>query len=281
MEREKLTEEERSIRQDSDAIAEYDGEKSNRARVVENTGDDYVDTPVEDKTIEGKIKNFWYHYKWHTIATVLVAMFLFIGITQMTTREKYDISVMYAGPAVVNGDNYTALCESLSGLLGCDIDSNGKKSVYVYPFTYMTDEQVKAEMKKWEDEGIHDVTFDKKSNEEAHTNFNNMVFSGECGVMFLDESLFEQVRDAGGLVTLESVLGEKPEGALDEYGIRLSEVDAYGYFPALQIFPEDTVLCLRGPSTVGGVFTSKKNAEKIFNNNKEYFIDIMSFKVNG
>lgn len=280
MEREKLTEEERSIKQDTDAIAEYDGEKSNRARVVENTGDDYVDTPVEDKTIEGKIKNFWYHYKWHTIATILVAMFLFVGITQMNSREKFDISVMYAGPAVVKGEEYTALCESLSGLLGEDIDGNGKKSVYVYPFTYMTDAQVEAEIKKWEEMDIHDVSFDKKSNEEAHSNFNNMVFTGECGVMFLDQSLFEQVRDAGGLVTLESVLGEKPEGALDEYGIRLSEVDAYGYFPALQIFPEDTVLCLRGPSTVGGVFTSKKNAEKIFNNNKEYFIDIMSFKVN-
>lgn len=281
MEREKLTEEERSIRQDSDAIAEYDGEKSNRAKVVEHEGDDYVDTPAEDKSIEGKIKNFWYHYKWHTIATVLVALFLFVGITQMSSREKFDISVMYAGPAVVKGDDYTALSESLSGLLGNDIDGNGKKSVYIYPFTYMTDEQVAAEMKKWEEAGIHDVSFDKKSNEEAHDNFNNMVFTGECGVMLLDESLFEQVRDAGGLVTLESVLGEKPEGALDEYGIRLSEVDAYEFFPAFKILPEDTVLCLRGPSTVGGVFTSKKSAEKTFNQNKEYFIDIMSFKVNG
>ncbi len=279
MERERLTEEEKKKRQDENAVADYDGEKSNRAKYVETVGDDYVDTPVEDKTLEGRMGNFWYHYKWHVIIGLFVAVLLFVGITQLLDKEKIDVSVMYAGPAVINGDIYTEVSDSLSQLLETDVNGDGKKTVYLYPFTYMSDAQVEAEMKKWEDEGIHDVSFDKQANEQAHSNFNNMVFTGECGVMFLDESLFKQVKDAGGLVTLESVLGEAPEGALDEYGIRLSEVDAYEFLDILHVMPEDTVLCLRGPSTVGGVFSSKKEATKIFEANKSYFIDIMSFKL--
>lgn len=279
MKREKLTDEERKQKQDSDAVADYDGEKSNRAKYVETVGDDYVDTPVRDNTLEGRMRNFWYHYKWHTVITVVVALFLFIGINQVKNKEDFDLSVMYAGPAVINGEIYTQVSDSLSQLLDTDVDGNGKKSVYLYPFTYMTDEQVKAEMAKWEAQGIHDVSFDKQSNEEAHTNFNNMVFTGECGVMFLDKSLFEQVRDAGGLVTLESVLGTTPEGALDEYGVTLANVDAWKFYTALHVMPEDTVLCLRGPSTVGGVFSSKKQAQRIFEANREFFVDVMTFEL--
>ncbi len=279
MEREKLTEEEKKLRQDEGAVADYDGEKSNRAKYVEKIGDDYVDTPVEDRSLEGKMGNFWYHYKWHVIIGLFVAVLLFVGVTQMKNKEEFDLSVMYAGTAVVNGDTYNEVSNALSQLLKTDVNGDGKKSVYLYPFTYYSDAQVEAEMKKWEDEGIHDVSFDKQANEQAHVNFNNMVFTGESGVMFIDESLFEQVKEAGGLVTLESVLGTTPEGALDEYGIRLSELDAYEFLTALQVMPEDTVLCLRGPSTVGGVFSSKKEAERIFETNKNYFIDVMSFKL--
>ena len=279
MAREKLTEEEKKLRQDESAVADYDGEKSNRAKYVETVGDDYVDTPVRDNSLEGRMGNFWYHYKWPAIIGLFVAVLLFVGVTQLTEKEKIDISVMYAGPAVINGDTYTEVSSALSQLLSADVNGDGKKTVYLYPFTYMNEEQIEAEIKAWEDAGIHDVTFDKQANEQAHTNFNNMVFTGDCGVMFIDESLFEQVKSAGGLVTLESVLGEAPEGALDEYGIRLCEVDAYEFLEVLHVMPEDTVLCLRGPSTVGGVFSSKKEAERVFEANKAYFIDIMSFEL--
>ena len=41
-----------------------------------------------------KRQNFWYHYKWVTLGTVLVAALVVFFIVDMATKEKYDLTIM-------------------------------------------------------------------------------------------------------------------------------------------------------------------------------------------
>ena len=43
------------------------------------------------------LENFWYHYKWHTIASVFVLLVVTIITVQMCTRTTYDAYIVYAG----------------------------------------------------------------------------------------------------------------------------------------------------------------------------------------
>lgn len=265
-----ISEEERKT-QDMSAVKDYEGEKSNSAKLVDYLGDDYEDVPAVDNSLEGKAANVWYHYKWPIIIAVFFLIVAFIGINQMANRVKYDISVLYSGPGVIVGDNADAVSEALGNLTKTDVDGDGKTNVKIYSYTYYSEAQI-------EERKNLGLNIDYQGNADSYSNFNNMVFTGECGIMFLDYELFCTVRDSGGLVTLESVFGETPEGAIDEYGVRLSDLKAYKFYSALQTMSADTVICLRGVSTTGGVFTSKKSAEKIFENNKEAFINMMTFE---
>lgn len=278
MKKKNEAEEEVRLTQDKDAVAEYHGEKSNRAKVVEYEGDDYVDKEVKDNSFKGRLTNFWYHYKWHTVISAIVIVVLAVGITQLAGRESYDVSAMYTGPAVVAGDNYDGVERALSAVLKKDIDGDGTKNVYLFAINYMNDSQIADKQALGKEMGIDDVAIDKQGNTQAYKDYSNLLFTGEAGVMMLDRALFEDARDSGGLVTLADALGEKPSYAVDDYGIRLGDTDFYKYFEEMHIIPEDTILCLRGVSTVGGVFTSKNDAEKTYENCKILFESICSFE---
>ena len=100
-----ITEEERKT-QDMSVVAEYNGEVSNRAKLVQYEGDDYDDTPVKDESFKGKADNFWYHHKWHVVIAAAVLFVAVISIFQFIEKgkNKTDLSVMYAGPVDIYGE---------------------------------------------------------------------------------------------------------------------------------------------------------------------------------
>lgn len=50
---------------------------------------------IVPKTAKEKRKNFWFHYKWHTIATIFTVAVLAILIAQCATKPKYDFEIVY------------------------------------------------------------------------------------------------------------------------------------------------------------------------------------------
>lgn len=50
---------------------------------------------IVPKTAKEKRANFWFHYKWHTIAVIFTAVLLTILITQCSSRVKYDYKIVY------------------------------------------------------------------------------------------------------------------------------------------------------------------------------------------
>ncbi|MBQ7670870.1 MAG: hypothetical protein IJS45_09145 [Clostridia bacterium] len=257
-----ITETDRNRTQDMSAVAEYNGEKSNRAKLVEFVGDDYDDTPVKDNSVAGRAGNFWYHYKWHTIIIAAILIIVGVGVSQMVRNasEKTDLSVVYAGPASIHSREAEDLKDVLSDILSVDLNSDGAKRVYLYSIRCLSADQIaliKEEAKKnGSDAGINEA--DNRKNYEA---FSDLVFTGECGLMFLDGSLYNTVKDAGGLDKLTDALGFEPDRSFDGYGIRLCDIPAYEIYDELEVMPAETIVCLRSISTAGGVMISEREAK--------------------
>jgi len=78
----------------------------------------------EPKTPKGKVENFWYHYKWHTIGSILAAAFVIFFIVNIATKVKYDYRVMLITSKPVM-EQTSAIIET--GLNKYAINLNGDK----------------------------------------------------------------------------------------------------------------------------------------------------------
>ena len=271
-----ITEEERRT-QDMSAVAEYTGEMSNRAKLVAFEGDDYDDTPVKDESLSGRADNFWYHNKWKVIIITAVFVIAAVGIFQLISRagDKTDLSVMYAGPVNVHSEAAEKIKEALGEILSVDLDGDGEKKVYLYSFYYLNNQQAAYLVDEAKKKGM-ESGFDAARNAETYRSYSDLVFTGECGVMFLDMSLYEDLRDAGGLEMLENALGYTPEKSFDGYGVRICDTAAWERYEALHAMPEDTVVCLRSLSTAGGVMISEADAKANYDAGERLIKDIFA-----
>ncbi len=254
--------------QDEGVVADYDGEASNRAKLVEAMGDDFVESKSEVVGIDGKMSNFWYHYKWHVIFGACILLFIAVGISQLMNNNPNDVTALYVGPASIDENGVTS---ALSEMLTTDENNNGKKRAAVIGIELYSASQVDELVAKKKAEGASYPYYDQGANDEAYRDYQSYLYLGEFGVMFLDPTLYSELKEAGALARLDEVFDSVPSEALDEYGIRLYDTEFCNYYSAFKSMPEDTVLCLRA---VGGTDkTSVKNYER----NKSLLIDIMSF----
>ncbi len=86
--------------------------------------------PEPPKTPKGKLENFWYHYKWHTIITVFVVGVLAVLIGQLVTKDDPDYSVVLAIQGYAS-DAATAKLEAELEKYGVDVDGDGKVEVQI------------------------------------------------------------------------------------------------------------------------------------------------------
>lgn len=85
---------------------------------------------ISPQTLTEKISNFWFHFKWHVIATVFFTVGLSVLITQCASRPKYDMQVIYFTYTPVI-DEQTALIADYFETLCPDINGDGKVEVGV------------------------------------------------------------------------------------------------------------------------------------------------------
>ena len=268
-ENEILPEERRT--QDMSAVAEYNGEKSNRARLVEYEGDDYEDIPVKDNSVIGRTENFWYHYKWIVIFGLIGVIILSVGIYQLVTKRNPDHHVLYCGPEFISAAESEKIEGALAEIASAGSPEDKKTVVDLYNIRYLSAEQLDAAKAYSAATGISSGVTDQ-DNATAYTQYGQLVSSGECGLMFLDEALFENLRDCGGLEPLSTATGYEVGESIDEYGIYIGDIAAYEVYPALQAIPEETVVCLRSKAT----FNTKKSAEKYFDSGLKMLFALLS-----
>ena len=85
---------------------------------------------VKDMSFSEKISHFWYYYKFHTIAVLVIALLIGVTVHQALTKEKYDLKIAYYGSVAFSDEQAEALRVYLPDYIE-DIDENGEKTVSV------------------------------------------------------------------------------------------------------------------------------------------------------
>ncbi len=73
---------------------------------------------------------FWMYYKWHTIGTLLALLMIVVTAVQCATKEKYDVTVNYAGAGYIPEEVISEL-EIKFEEYAPDIDGNGEINVFL------------------------------------------------------------------------------------------------------------------------------------------------------
>ena len=100
--------------------------------------------PEQPKTLQDKLKNFWYHYKWPTIAVagfVLVVIFLSV---QLMSRDKYDYTLIVVTEQPMQQTTLEEIDRAFSAF-GSDRDGNGEVAIRVQNLA-MNEGQGQAEL---------------------------------------------------------------------------------------------------------------------------------------
>ena len=241
--------------------------ESNASRRLKALGTDVSeqdDTAPVTPVKTGFFENFWYHHKGAVLITLAFAVIFAVGITQMLRNKKPDIFVLYAGPAVFDNTRAADAEEALSALVSEDSNNDGKFTARLTAICYVSEEKkaaAKAEAERNNQQSTVVEYANSQENRDAYKAFSDDMLAGDSVVCLLDPYLYGTIRDAGGLLTLEEVLGYKPDGAIDDYGVPVRMLPFFAETPAFSALPDDTVFAIRRVSTMSA-FTGKKKEEE-------------------
>lgn len=222
-----------------------------------------------------KLSDLWDRYKWVVIIGGFFLIVLVVGIVQMSTKDEYDQSVVFAGPEMLTPNQSKQVGAALSELLPRDYSGDDKLLIKFQGYgVYDEDEMKEANEEETLPNGQYNVVVTPSSNSSATLQYKDYMMSGECAIYFISRSQYENLSSQGRICSMESIFGEKlPEGMLpDGYGVALSELDLYS-LPALKLLPEDTVICFSKQTVMG-----KCSDDDYYESAREYFKALVEYK---
>lgn len=201
------------------------------------------------------LENYWYHYKWHTIIAGVAIIILVVCMWQVTTTEKHDIIMVYAGPNCLSTAEIRELEDAIGGILPSDKDGNGDKDAAFNMYQIYSAEQIEEKNAETDDTGRH-MTVDTVRNTNQFSSYNQYMMTGSSSVCFLDPWLYEQAlgnREGSYIRPLSEVFseGEMPTLSNDGYGVRLGDTQLYKDFAVVRRLSPDTIVCLRSSHILG------------------------------
>ena len=226
--------------------------------------DENKNTPTEDaeapKQSFGKwLDNFWYHYKWHTIAVIFVLVVAIVCTVQLVNREEYDAVIAYAGSKDVskkseNGDvaEIITIQTSLKDIVE-DVDENGEVSLSLETFFWLSAEEITALEKKLADKREEEGVVEEINYALLTSNRNtvdSLILSSEYFLWFMSDDLYEYVQGASNdsrFVDLAAM--PDADSTAEFYGedtcaVYLKSTEFYK-MPGICDLPEDTLIVVR------------------------------------
>lgn len=87
-----------------------------------------------------KAENFWYHYKWHLILGVFIAILLIYAVKSMVTKKENDLFAVYISDKSISEDTGKNFEKSLieENLMN-DVNGDGEKVFYFEPLVTTMD----------------------------------------------------------------------------------------------------------------------------------------------
>ena len=232
---------------------------------IEGVGE--VEAP---STAKEKLQNFWYHYKWHSVVALVVVIALLICTLQLCRKESYDTYILYAGSKSIGrttegGDDaeIETVISSLEKVTN-DFDGNGSVKVNFTNYYFLSTEEAQAA------ESYNDALLanDQKA-------LSGVLEHSEFYLVLISKSVYEQYHKVGDSEIFIDLTGYKAINPDAQYyrdnAILLSSIDASG-LPGLKNLPDDTLICIRYPSSIGG---KSKDHKQHFENAKEVLVNLL------
>ncbi len=219
------------------------------------------------------LDNYWYHYKWHTLAGIFVAVFLIITSIQMFGKQEVDVYVMYAGPKSFTPTQITEIQDAFEDLIP-DMNDDGDKVVQFVDITLLTDKQL--EIYKQEAEAIgEEYKPDMQFVYDMWDKYKVHLAGGDAYLLLLDPEVYAKDYDFGMFKKLSDI-GIESEHAFDDSSVVFKETDLGSYVSAFEVFPDDTLMCMRVINMTANF--RKEQETKKFNNQAELFKIVVEFK---
>ncbi len=227
-----------------------------------------------------KLENFWYYYKWHTIVALFLVFTILVCSLQMCSMVEVDSYIMYAGGKSISrtlsgGDRaeYARVIDAMKRIVP-DFNGDGEKNVSLSTLFQLSPEEI-AEIEARND-GT-EVNYSLLSTDTK--TLRDRMYIGEYYVCLFSPYVYECYREADGVALFVSAADFAPEENELEYysdcAVKLSSTPFYKNNPAIRdVFPEDTLVCLRIKSAVSSAFGGSEN-EEIYRRAETVFSNIL------
>lgn len=223
------------------------------------------------------LDNFWYHNKWLVLIGGFFAVAVIIMTMQFFTRDGYDAMVLYTGPRIPNANQTLEIQNAFESVMTKEYDENGEKEVALSSLFLMTDEQLKDDRYLYDEAG-NKLFINTGEMVTTKQQFTTQIFVGEAMICLLDPAWYELAAKKDAFVELSELTDVEFEDSYDECALYLHKTDFGEYFTAMDVFPEDTLICFRRMSSTSGLKNEKKEAQR-YEYNKGLFCDIIEFSI--
>lgn len=221
--------------------------------------------------------NYWYYYKWPVIIGGFFVIILEICLVQCSSKEDYDVSIVYTGPHIFGVGEKVSLASAFIQLMDEDINGDGKKVADIIDLTAFSDEQIKEAIGTDADDATL-IKYASYTIDNVKNSFAQVATKGDVSVCLLDEYWYNVLYNAGHLARLDEILGYRPDMLRDDYSVYLSELDIYEYFgDSFGKLPDDTIVCFRKMSVTSS-FTGKNEANKMYDGAKLLLKRMLEFE---
>ena len=207
------------------------------------------------------VANFWYHYRWQFIFSVIAASFILIAAFQFVFRIMPDASFLYVGSFSPGENTCKALVASAEERFAEDYNGDGKTHADIRTIVLSDDldllnrrEQIEAN--------------------KAFQRYSQEILAGDDCFLLLSPYFYDELEASGALVSLYEIYGFWPEIASYHCGFRLKDTPL-GKTGGFSDLPDDTMICLKYAGAVGGdmSFDQREEANAL---NARIFRDLCS-----
>lgn len=161
------------------------------------------------------LDNFWFHYKWQTIAVLLVVILLAVTLPQCGKSRGEGITVTFAG-------GYAMSNEEQTGLKNVLLTVDDAARITLGQYSIFTEEEIVAnnthkDPKTGEEKvDLTGKNLDRGNNQDRIRTLQNYLMTGDCGIWIVSPYVFENWFDGKIQVVSDLRLGDLPIYA--EYG---------------------------------------------------------------
>ena len=233
------------------------------------------DVKISSPTLT-KLENFWYHYKWHTIAAVFALVVVIICLVQCGKQVEYDVYVMYAGGETFSRQSKDGdiprYNQMVDGFERFATDYDGKNGATVsFSDLFIPSPEEKEQL---------GTNADYSSmSQDIHTLNDRMAYS-EYYVFLVSKYVYDQYHVRSETEMFAPIKQYCPEGNdfvfEGENAIYLASTDLYKLAPFSSL-PEDTLICIRIKSAFSSAF-GKDKTDKFYRRAEEYLTAILAYK---